>query len=607
MEDNNNNIFVTKKIESPIIPLEAQNQIDPNIKNYTQPKQSFFKQNRYYILAIVIGIVIISVLSYFAFKKPANEPTQEAKVKLEIVSPELAPSGSEPVYQIKIENQDTQKLVNMELEITYSSGLSYSNSNIKPSNLSGTLFEIPDMIPGQNAAIVLKTKVTGNINDNKTLTANLRYKFNNFNSTFTKKQESSLRLAASDIILEINGAQSVSNAQIAVYNIKYKNTSNSDIKNARLKIDFPPGFSFASANPLPDISNNIWNIAKLSKDQEGTIELSGSFKDSNPGEAKSFNADFSVQGKDGNYFVQSQASFISGISSLPLLVSQIIENQKENNIVNPGETINLEVRFQNNAAIVASGVNIIMSLDSKAVDLSSLRSEGGQISGNTITWNASGVKSLENLLPSESGSVSMSFTLKNPATKDSSKNLTVISSLKIKSNEYETFFPGNEISLKISSPASLASSLKFDSGTFPPQVGLKTIYKTSLSLKNSSNDIAEGVLTAFITSGSANFIPGSVSSAESSKFEFDQATGKITWKVGNLPAYAGKFNPSRNVDFGLSIIPSASQAGDSPELLTNIKFTGKDSFTGQEVILETENITTDDADTSGNGNGRVVN
>ena len=236
-----------------------------------------------------------------------------------------------------------------------------------------------------------------------------------------------------------------------------------------------------------------------------------------------------------------------------------------------------------------------------------MQAEGGLVNNNTILWNASGVANLENLSPSESGELRFSVQVKNPASRDSSKNLSVISGIKIKSTEYETFFPGNELILKISSPAALASRLDYSSGSLPPQVGKSTIYKVTLSLSNSSNDFSNGVLTAFIPLGAGGFVSQSANLSEATKVDFDPTTGKLTWNVGALPAYTGKFSQSRNLEFNVRLIPSSSQVNDSVVLIKDITLMAKDTYTQKDVKVTSDDIST--SDLSGQGgynNGTVV-
>ena len=245
----------------------------------------FYRENRWYIWAIVVGVVIIGVLSYFAFRKTPALAPKDANVSISVDVPQTAPAGGQAIYKIKVENDDPQPLIGLSLELTYADGVTFVSSSPNPQNLSGTLFTVPDLTSGQNAVVIVKTQVAGNVNDTKNLLIKLHYKYSNFNSEFIKQQTVTIRLTASDVTLDVNGPATTNNAQIAVYTVRYQNNSQNAISGARVQLNFPDGFSFATAQPPPDSNNNIWNVDSLAPGASGTISIQGSFASANPGEA----------------------------------------------------------------------------------------------------------------------------------------------------------------------------------------------------------------------------------------------------------------------------------------------------------------------------------
>lgn len=554
--------------------------------------KAFYKANKFYFWAIFLGIVTIGILSYFAFKKTPAVPAKEANVAINIDVPQTVPSGGEAVYKITVTNNDTQKLVGLQLELAYPDGETYENSSPTAQNLSGSVFAVPDLLPGQNAVVIVKTKITGSVGDQKTLDAKLHYSYSNFSSQFVKDQTAAVLLAASDIALTLQGPTNTSNAQLVMYTVSYQNNSSNNIANARLEMDYPDGFVFAAATPPPDLGSNTWVIPILPQNASSTITIQGTFSSANPGESKTATANFLIQGADGNYFTQNSSSFVTQISSLPLLVSQSLQAQTVGGVANPGDNLTFNITYQNNASVAATGVNVEVDLNTKVVDPTSITSQGGQINNNTIIWNASGVPQLASLLPNQSGQLSFSLKVNKPATKDASKNLTIVSSIKIKSNEYSTAFPGNQLTIKISSPAIANAVLTYVSGSLPPQVGKSTTYQVAISLTNSSNDFSSGLFTAFLPS--AGFVQASVPSAESQNVQFDPSTFKLTWNVGSLPANTGRFSQARVLTFGLTLNPGASDAGQSVVVLKNINFTATDLFTSQPVSISAPDVRTSD-------------
>jgi hypothetical protein len=597
--------FTTKPLEQPIFDQQTKNKFSTvPVAASGNWFKDFYASNKIYIWAIVVGLVIIGVLAYLAFRKVPVAAPKEADIAITVDAPSQAPSGGELLYKINIANHDSQKLVNSQLELVYPDGVTYIDSTPKKSlSLSGTTFAVPDLLPKDQVAIFVKVKITGNVNDAKTLGIKFHYHFANFSSEFVKSQTYDVRLAASDVLFEFDGPTMTNNAQLVTYTLKYKNNSQQDIKDAQVRVNFPANFSVATTQPNPDTSNNIWSLSTLPVGSEGSITFQGTYNSAAPGESRTLTADLLVRGSTGQSYVQTTAQYVTSIASVPLFATQEFQNNNNQNVINPGDTLVFDVKYQNNSSVAATGVNLLITLDSKALDLSSLQAEGAQVSGNTIQWNGTAVPSLASLPPSGNGTVTFTVRVKNPVTKDSSTNLSVNSSVQIKSNEYPSGFPGNQIQLKVSSTASVGAKVDYTSGSLPPKVGTDTFYKVTLSLKNSTNDFSNGVLTASLPSGASGFDQSSVNALESSKVSFDSSTGKLTWNVGALSAHTGDFKPARTLTFTLKLNPSKNQAGKSPTLLTNISFTGTDIYTTQTVTLTVDDIST--SDVSGGFNGQV--
>lgn len=565
--------------------------------------KQFYRNNKWYFWAIILGIAIISTLAYFAFREQTPEPTENANVEVNIDAPQTAPSGGEVIYKIQINNNDAANLEDMRLELVYDDGMKYISSTPPADNISGSIFPVPDLGNGENVVLIIKTNVSGGLNDDKRLTAKLRYKFSNFTSEFTEEKTHTVRLVAADIILDVTGPEKATNVQTANYDIFYRNDSNKDINSARIQVTYPNEFKYSSSDPSPSLGQNIWNFNNLKQNDSGKISFSGTFKGTKAGQSVVFKVEFLALDDKGNFFTQSSTTYMTQIESQPLSVEQRLVNDSPNGIVNPGETLLYEMEFKNNTQTAATGMNVVVTFDSKAIDASTLKADDGLIQGNTITWNGSGVPKLENLKPGESGKVQFSVRLKDPAVKDSSENIFVNSLAKVKSNENQTFLNGNELSLKVSSPSKIEPSLVNISGPVPLKVGESTVMQVAVALRNSSNDLREGVLIGYIPLG-VTFDKASVSSAEAAAVKYDAATGKLTWTVGQLSAHSGSVNPLRTLKFNVKVTPSGTQVGQAIVVFKTVSLSAKDTFTEQPITLTTQEISTDKL--PGEGNGRVT-
>lgn len=603
--------FETKPVGTPSLDPATKDQIAvksvpsaPETPLSGASQSSIFRGNKLYIIAGLIGAVIIALVFFFMTR--GGEEVKEANVTMEIDMPSEIPGNAESIIKIKVENKDSESLVKPELEVVYPEGFRYVTSTPEAKNITGNLFAFGDIAPGQAPTLLIKVRAEGGIGESQKLKAKLRYRFKNFSSEFAKEAEKTAVVIASGVQLNLDGPNRTNNSELITYTLTYVNNADSEFKNARIEFNYPAGFTFAGGSPEPSVGKNIWTLPQVPPDYKGTITVSGSFKSATPGESQTITAKFLSADSGGSFRAQAESSFITAIESLPLLVTHELTQNSDKPIVSPGDDVTYRVRYQNNATTAARGVNIIVSLSSKAIDVNSIRAEGAQISGSTISWNASSIPNLEIVNPNESGEFTFTFEVNNPPVKDSSTNIDIKSSIKIKSNEYEQFLPGNELRVKIRSLAEVFTGLKYSSGALPPRVGNDTVYAVSISAKNLTNNLDNCTLTGFIAVNPAGFETSSMAPAlEASRTTFDPKTGKITWNIGQLRAHTGDFSQSRTLNFNLKINPSASQAGDEVLLVKSITASCTDSFTEEDVGLSTEDITTEDIDDNGGNSGRV--
>lgn len=566
--------------------------------------KNFLVANKWYVGAIVLGTAIIAALAVFAFWPQREERTQKAKVELTIDAPETTQAGGELVYKIKILNQDPSKLVDMNLELVYDEGVTYSASTPKAENLSGSSFAVPDLSTGQNAALIIKTVVQGNVNDEKRLVARLRYRFDNFNSPFSLEASHTTKLVAADVVLDLSGPEQTNNSEVAKYELFYRNSSDKDIDNARIQITYPEGFTYGSATPEPSLSNNVWNLGTLKANGTGKISFQGSFKSARSGQSFDFKAELLVLDDNSDYFTQSSTSFTTAIASRPLSIeAKATGSNVAGGIVDPGQTVNVEIRFQNNTQVVQTGVQVVAQIDSDALVGGSIKTESGYVQDQTLTWNGSSLSALSSLNPNDSGTVKFSFKISNPATASDEENLIIVIKPRIKSNQNSTFIPGAEVSLKISSPLGIGGSVEHVGGSLPPTVGKESSFRVGVFLENSSNNFRDGVLTGSVPIG-VNLDISSVTQAEKNLVKFDSATGKLTWNLGQLLAHAGTSGPERRLEFTVKTVPSSSQAGQTVVLFKNITFSATDDFTGEGQSLELDDLGTNNLP-GGSSNARV--
>jgi hypothetical protein len=84
---------------------------------------------------------------------------------------------------------------------------------------------------------------------------------------------------------------------------------------------------------------------------------------------------------------------------------------------------------------------------------------------------------------------------------------------------------------------------------------------------------------------------------------------EVVWKIGAVAPGAGLDGTSKEAAFQVSFTPSSSQVGSIPQLITESKFSGQDTFTGVQLKAVRNFLSTNmpnDPQYSGGVNGKVT-
>ena len=118
----------------------------------------------------------------------------------------------------------------------------------------------------------------------------------------------------------------------------------------------------------------------------------------------------------------------------------------------------------------------------------------------------------------------------------------------------------------------------------PPKVTAETTYTIVWQVTNGTNKVSNAriraTLPAYVT------WKGVVSpDSENVTYEPD---GEIIWNAANIEAGAGITREPKEVSFQVGFIPSITQVGSYPVLITETTLTAMDDFTGS-IVNDTEN------------------
>jgi hypothetical protein len=553
--------------------------------------KAFISENKWAMGVIGVSLLFLVVASFFAFRKPKNDAPVQPKVDISIDAPQSISSGNEIIYKMHVQNNDKETIKNIVVDLNYPNGFVYEDATPKPTKLSGTEFALPSMDPGQDANVMIKGTIQGNAGETKVIKAVMHYKYSTVTSDYVATTEAQTQITTANVSLQFSGKTDINANQETTYQLEFANFTDKQISNFKITMTVPNAFIVSSANPKPNLGYT-WNLGNLDPNGNGKITLTGTFKDASVGDQELFTAtaEGSVDGKPS--FALSSGQLQVTIAQVPL-EAQVTLSGHSDGTVKPGDNLSYLVDYRNNGSDIAHGVSITVHLDGEALDMNSISASNATINGSTISWDASQNNDLETVGAGDGGQFTFNVSVNDPATRSTSKNLTVSARAEIINSDFNQPFIGKTSIAKVATVVALTKTITHLSGPLPPTVGQASSYMIEIGIKNETNDITDGKMTMSLPS-SASFDLNSVNSAEKANVSYDKSTKKLTWTVDKVVAHAGRFVPQRKLQFTVTFTPTNASRGSNVTMASNIKFDATDNFTALPVSLTLDPVTTND-------------
>lgn len=570
------------------------------------------KQKKYlFIGGISVLIIFLSIAGFF-FYRGLNSFDRD-KIKLEIEGPERTVSGEETRYIVKYENGTKLALTDVELTFHYS-----ENSIPLDSDSLDQTIDLPDLDPGQSGQIELPVRIIGLKNEIKRAWAQLSCQPANLSARYTNQAEFFTKIISVPLVLDFDLSRRLTGGQSFSFSLRYSNQADVSFEDLQIRLEYPSGFVFQSAEPKPLEEDKVWSLGELSEGEQGRIFIQGSIQ-GEEGDHKSFKAQLGLF-KDDQFIVYAETVDGLEISLSPLAVTQTI-NGSIDHVAQTGQILNYRINYQNTTEIGIKNAVITSKLIGKALDLTSLDAKKGSFDGlsQTITWNSGNLPALEFLGPGQDGQVDFSVTVKDPLSilSYTDKNFIIENTVKIDSLENPLSLENIEITgqselvTKVASRISLQAQGYYNddqisnTGSIPPKVGQMTTYTIKWRLINTSNDLSQVKIKASLPPHVQWMNKTSPANAD---LKYNSQTGELVWDIGNLPAATGVLLPVKAVAFQVSIVPGMVHLGNLMELIGSSQATGQDNFVNLELATSDRAIDTDlpDDPTIDRSKGQVV-
>jgi len=551
-------------------------------------------------LSILILAAIAGISGFYYYQR--NIYSKES-LRLEILGQEKVDLFQEVEYIVKYKNNGNARLEEPELTFEYPEySIPTEGTSLRVTKTSEELDGA--IYPGEEKTFTFKARLLGKEGEAKKAKATLNYKPKNLKTSYESSTTFTSVIQDIPLTLEFDLPSSVGAGKQFNFQLNYFSNIDYPISNLRITVDYPSGFEFIESVPK-SLEKNEWNIGILNRAQGGRIKISGDVS-GQVGEEKVFQAKIGIW-QEGEFILLKETNKGITLEKPSLYVFQQI-NGNPKYVASPGDLLHYEIFFQNMGEEFLNNLSLICKLEGKAFDFNTLRAPQGSFAqgDDSIIFDWKKISKLQFLDADEEGEVEFWIELKDewPVEGSGDKNPEIKNNIFL-SQIQEEFINKVNSKLVVLQKGYFQDEIFGNSGPIPPKAGEATTYTITWQLKNFYNDVNNVKVKAKLP-GNVELTGNIFPETESSKFAFDSQSREIVWQAGDLKMSQGVSGTAApNISFQVKLIPTFSQAGQTPEIIGIAEISGEDQWTNTTIISHASAITTslpdDETITAGGG------
>lgn len=516
-------------------------------------------------------------------------------------------AGETIILPVVFKNMSNVPLKDAELVVTLPSGTSLVEEGIEKKGMTRLTQKLKDIGPRSEESIEFRVRFFGREREEKEVRASILYRPENLRARFSADGSKKFMIVSVPVALSWDVPSVLSGGQETEIKINYTSHGRVTFDDLSLQLEYPPGFQFISSSPEPvSGEENLWQIGNLEPGKGGTIAVRGIIA-GEEGEIKAFRAGVGIWNDTARTLTfYTESSRETKIAVTPLAVKVSLLGVAKN-LVTPGDQLQFAVRYRNNTAFALRNVTVKSQIFGEIVDFSTLSLGGGGVfdaPSRSIIWGPGNVFALRSLAPAVEGEFTFFVMTRAQAIMRSSddKNLTVNIRSAIEPAGIPQELQGTDLrsedtlQFKVRTKVIFTGRTRYRSsplkntGPLPPRVGQETTYTMFLDIRNFTNDLQNAEVRVPI--------PPNVRwldsvSGKDQAVTFQQDSGEVIWRIGNVEAGTGVIKPALTLAFQVAFTPSEADAGKVMVLAAGASFAALDTFTGETISQRTSPFTTE--------------
>lgn len=557
--------------------------------------------SRFLVIAVAFFVVAGAVAAYLFLG--GSRSISSENVEIVVQGPVSIGSGDTVAIVVTVKNNNPATITNTNLVVDLPPGARQAGDKTKPfDHYTDTL---GSLAPGEETSRTVNVVLFGAQNEALPIPVRVEYRAENSNAAFVTEAEYSVTITTSPIALTIAVPQEAASGQPFTIAVVVRSNSATPLENAALEISYPPGFTMRSATPRPAGSSStsgLFQLGRLEPGQQQTVSVTGVLT-GNDSDERVFR--FAAGTTDGGTSIALPYASTDRLVRVarPFLATSLTLNRSAADTVfaPPGQSISGQLMWQNNLTVPVSNAQITVMFAGTGFDAGQVFTQSGfyRSSDATILFSKDTNRELAQLLPGDSGSGAFTIVPKSASALSGVPSPTIMLTVSIAGNRIgqngvpEAISSTETRTIKVGTQVEFGSRVLRSVGPFkntgpvPAKPNTETTYTIELVAVNSVNPL--GGASAVMTLPSYVRFTGVVSPTGS--ISYDERTRIVTWRVNELAS-----GVTSKAYFQVALLPSTSQSGISPVLVSEQTFTGIDTFTRAPITLKQTRLTTQFSD-----------
>ncbi len=563
---------------------------------------------RFFILALIF---FLGALGYVGWKLFLGNSVDAQNVDILVNAPLTIGAGEEFAFDVLVKNENAMNMETVDIELELPEG-TRSVQDIGQ-EFERTREQMGSIAVGQIAKKNYSALLFGEEGDKKEITVRLSYRVEGSGTIFEKEKKFEVVLQSTPVRLTVTNVRELTSGQTMTFNVEIVSNSTQTLQNVIVQATYPFGFMMQKSSLPAKEDKRTWVIPRLEPKEVVNFTVEGVLEGQNNEERYfGFKVGLEDQATGQPQVVFTSAGTTVGLAR-PFLELALSIDREDGEIiaVDPDVLHETEISFKNNTEFPLRNVALELFLEGAALNKNSVQVPEGfyQSTTNTIRWDTTTTRGFSSIPVGSSGLVSFNFSPLGIYTSYLAVNPELKFTARVEGNRNpESEVPQqieNSIvkTIRVNTQATIDAWSEYYSNAFantgpvPPKAEQKTTYTAVIEIANTSNKVANGMVTMQLP----NYVTYEGGFAPNTEnFTYDSTTRRLTWNLGTINEKTGyEGNAARRISFQVSIVPSVSQIGSTPNLVYDLRFVGSDTFTGVDINKTGPSISTATEDAKG--------